>query len=358
MGVMLKVVYGLIMVGVVAIVIGGKIPSIGTRFIASNPADQGGDLYRLCELDRFREQITFASPTPTAPITKAEIFTLGDSFFNSALGSDFFANELAAKGGFPVHNLASDGFFEPHSYPLAYLNFIGFRPERRRILILETAERNSLDRTASYDQPGGTSANRLNTIAFKVLKNNDVEFFFKNNMVTHPIIKLLKNVRFEWFGVIDKAIGAYSLDPAMLFYQRDIEFAASAKSDAVLNAAADRVATVAAKLRRLYSLELLYVVVPDKYSVYRDYVRKSTPYDRYIPRLIDKLRQRGVHAVDLYGAYMDHRRTSTVPLYYVSDSHYNALGKTILVEECLREISAMKGDGYRPSAGTQSDGHQ
>jgi hypothetical protein len=307
-----------------------------------------GDLYRLCEVDRFRETIRSVASAPTAPLEQAEIVTLGDSFFNSSLESDLFANELAREGGYAVHNLTSADFFEPQSYPLAYLQASGYRPDRRRILILESVERTSLERTGTYLAAAGASSNRLNALAFRVLKNNDVEYFFKNNEVTHPVFKWLKNARFEWFGVIDRAIGAYTLHPDMLFYQRDMQFAAEPKPDAVLDAAADRVARLAETLRRQYDLDLLYVVIPDKYSVYRDYLPHESRYDLYVPRLVARLLSRGVHAVDLYAAFMEKRRSSNEQLYFVTDTHYTAAGKAILVDACLWEIAAM-GGGRRQS---------
>ncbi len=352
MGVVSKTIYGVILAGAVAVVIGGKFPAVGKHFVATDPAGQHvGDLYRLCEVDRFKETIRSVAPPPTAPLAQAEILTLGDSFFNSSLESDLFANELARKGGFAVHNLASADFFEPYSYPLAYLKSIGYRPDRRRILVLESVERSSLERAgSSYLGAAGASANRVNALAFRVLKNNDVEYFFKNNMVTHPAIKWLKNVRFDCFGVIDRAIGAYTVHPDMLFYQRDMEFADMPKPDAVLDAAAGRVAQLAEILRREYDLDLLYVVIPDKYSVYRDYLPYAGRYDGYVPRLVERLRSRGVHAVDLYAAYEERRRSGSEPLYFVTDSHYTAAGKAVAVDACLREIAAM-GVGRQQLAG-------
>jgi hypothetical protein len=348
-----------IMLGAATIVLCGKFPAIGKNFVAQGPTDRvSGDLYRLCEVDRFRESIAVIPKTPTAPLEQAEILTLGDSFFNSSLQSGLFADELAAKSGYTVHNLTDSNFFEPFSYPLAYLAAIGYKPDRRQILILESVERSSLERTSTFASNTGSAENSLNAVAFKLFKNNDVEYFFKNNLVTHPAIKWVKNLRFNWFGSIDKAIGAYSLNPDMLFYQRDVDFAALAKPDPVLDRAADRVADLARTLHRKYNLELLFVVVPDKYSVYRDYQDQKKPYDRYIPRLVERLRDRGVPAVDLYSAYLRFRRNDPRPLYFAGDSHYTATGKMVLVDECIREIAEMNGrkrtsvekpsrDGYR-----------
>ena len=329
-----------IMLGAATIVLCGKLPAIGKNFVAQGPTDRvSGDLYRLCEVDRFRESIAVIPKTPTALLEQAEILTLGDSFFNSSLQSGLFANELAARSGYAVHNLTDSNFFEPFSYPLAYLATIGYKPDRRRILILESVERSSLERTSTFASNTGSAANSLNAVAFKLLKNNDVEYFFKNNIVIHPALKWLKNLRFAWFGSIDKAIGGYSTNPDMLFYQRDLDFAMVAKPDQVLDRAADRIDGLARTLRQRYNLELLFVIVPDKYSVYRDYLNKEKPYDRYIPRLVSRLRDRGVPAVDLYSAYLRFRRKTGRPLYFAGDTHYTATGKMILVDECIREIA-------------------
>lgn len=354
-----KLIYGLILIGVAAIVIGGKFPAVGKHFIAKESTDSHvGDMYRLCEVDRFKEPVRSVVSSPTSPLATSDIITLGDSFFNSSLESELFANELAGKSGYAVHNMASSNFFEPYSYPLAYLKYIDFKPERRRILILETVERSSLERTTTYNSLAGTSANRLNALAFKLLKNNDVEYFFKNNLVIHPINKWLKNLRFEYFGIIDKAVGSYSVNPNMLFYQRDVEYASVPKSDIVLDDGADQVARLADILRSRYDLDLLYVVIPDKYSIYQDYLKTKNSYNMYIPRLVDKLRRRGVHAVDLYRAYKSYRQTNTDLLYFVSDTHYTARGKAILVDECLREIALMSKSNRGKDAQTMNGERQ
>jgi len=339
-----RTLFASIMLAALVIVLCGKVPSIGKKFIVQGPADRfSGDLYRLCEVDRFRESIEVLRQAPTAPLEEADIITLGDSFFNSALHSDLFASELATESGYAVHNLAGGNFFEPFSYPLAYLKAISYKPDRRRILILESVERSSLERTSTFSSAGGSTANSLNAVAFKLLKNNDVEYFFKNNIVIHPAMKWVKNLRFDWFGSIDKAIGAYSMNPDMLFYQRDLDFAARPKPDPVLDRAADRVADLARILRSRYNLDLLFVIVPDKYSVYRDYLDKEKPYDRYIPRLVSRLRERGVPAVDLYSAYARFRLQDQRPLYFAGDTHYTAAGKMILVDECVRQIAEING---------------
>ncbi|HJV36718.1 alginate O-acetyltransferase AlgX-related protein [Geomonas sp.] len=340
-----RIIYAALIAAALAVVIGGKFPSVGKHFLKKEAVPQG-DLSRLSGLDRFSQPVKVVTPTPTAPLENAAVVTMGDSFFNSSLESDLFANEVARKGGMAVHNVALRKDFEPCSYPLAYLASIGYRGDRRRILVLETVERNTFERTIRYCAAARTSAAPTDTLANRVLDNGDVEYFFKNNLVVHPLLKWLKNARFRWFGKVDQAIGAYSENPSMLFFHSDLDFAAIKKDDAVVDAAADQVAWLAALLRERYNMELLYVVMPDKYSLYRRYVRDATPYDLFVPRLVDRLHRRGVHALDMYSAYLN-RETPGHPFFFAGDTHYTAAGKAVLVDECLREIAAINGERSR-----------
>ena len=342
MSVALKSVYALIMLFAAFVVIGGKVPSFGRMFVAAEPAGYAlGDQYRMCELDRFREEIPVVKPSATAPIGESDILTLGDSFFNSTLGSDLFANLLAGKTGAKVHNLQSAAFFEPQSYPLAYLESIGYRGDKRRILVLESVERSVLERGGSYNAAGASAGNDLNALAFKLLKNNDVEYFFKHNLIVEPLGRWLKNFRFENLGIVDKSIGAYSSDPEMLFYQRDIQFGRMKKSEAMVAQAADSIAALSAALKERYGIDLVYLVIPDKYSVYRALAPHAESYDGFIPRLCAELTRRGVKNLDGYSLYCRYNKPGMPPIYYSSDTHYTALGKSILVDAAAEVLEGM-----------------
>jgi hypothetical protein len=338
----LKYIYAAIMLFAVFIVIGGKFPSFGRLFVAEGAGGYViGDQYRMCELDRFREEIPVTKPSATAPLEQADILTLGDSFFNSSLASDLFANELASKGGLKVHNLQSATFFEPQSYPLSYLEHIGYQGSRRRIMILESVERTVLDRGDTYNAAGASSNNGLNAFAFKILKNNDVEYFFKNNVLVHPLGRWLKNFRFKYLNIVDRSIGSYSVDPDMLFYQRDIEFGAMKKTDAMLDSTADSIARLSATLKQRYNIDLIYLVIPNKYSVYHEFVPDGYKYDGFIPRLSRKLTDRGVPNIDVYALYSHGNKLGMPPLYFSSDTHYTAYGKSLLVNSCLEMLKTV-----------------
>lgn len=349
MSALLKFVYAAIMLFAVFIVIGGKFPSFGRLFVAEDASGYAvGDQFRMCELDRFREEIPVTKPSATAPLEEAEILTLGDSFFNSSLASDLFANELGKKTGLKIHNLQSQTFFEPQSYPLSFLESIGYQGGRRRILILESVERSVLDRAKTYNAAGASSGNRIDALAFKVLKNSDLEYFFKNNVVVHPLGRWLKNFRFRYFKIVDRSIGSYSEHPDMLFYQRDIEFGAVRKTDAMLDATADSVARLSAALKQRYDIDLIYMVIPNKYSVYHHFVPDGYSYDGFIPRLSRKLSERGVKNMDVYALYSRGNKAGMPLLYFSSDTHYTAYGKSLLVDACAEMIKARDSGNHRP----------
>ncbi|QXE85916.1 hypothetical protein KP003_16370 [Geomonas nitrogeniifigens] len=356
----LKCLYTAVMLFAAFVVVGGKFPAVGRLFLPKEPtAYILGDQYRMCDLDRFREEIPAGKPSAAATLEEADVLTLGDSFFNSALASDIFANELGRRLGGKVHNLATKEFFEPQSYPLSYLQHIGYRGDRKRILVLETVERSALERSGTYNGAGAAAGNELDALAFKVLKNNDVEYFFKHNVMVGPLESRLKNFRFKYLNIVDKSIGAYSLNPNMLFYQRDIEFSRVKKTDAVVVAAARDIAKLSATLKERYNIDLVYMVIPDKYSVYRGLVKGAPSYDRFIPRLCSRLTEFGVKNIDVYTLYERYNRPGIPPLYFASDTHYTAHGKAVLAEataNMLRSTLPARGDGMSTIASSGEGG--
>lgn len=352
MSITLKIIYASIMLFAVFIVVGGKFPDFGRTFIAREPDGYVvGDQYRMCDLDRFREEIPSLKPSAATPLEQADILTLGDSFFNSTLASDLFANELARKAGLRVHNLHTSEFFEPQSYPLSYLENIGYQTGKSRIMLLESVEREVLERGDGYNKAGLSSSNELDAFAFKVLKNSDLEYFFKHNVIVRPLGKRLKNFRFQYLSIVDKSIGAYSLNPDMLFYQRDLEFARLKKSEAMLDSTADSIARLSETLRQRYNIDLIYLAIPNKYSVYHGLAVAESRYDGFLPRLSEKLTRRGVKNLDIYTLYSRYNKAGMPLLYFSSDTHYTAYGKSVLVDACADLIKKLRSaDSLRPVA--------
>ena len=307
-------------------------------FIRTNSGFTNGDLYNQCQVDFFKEKIPYVPVVTGNNFENSEIITLGDSFFNSVLSSDVFASELGKYVQYKVHNIQNTGkyFAMEVDYPLAYFINRGSDNHKKRILILETVERFSLKRSGLY-----CGANRPDSPQSRFKRfydNSDIEYFFQNNIVFNPVLRMIKNARFRIFGLVDGSIGAYSINPPMLFSEEDISFRNKVKSEPEIERMADNIGELSRMLETRFNIILVYVIIPDKLSVYRDKAGNEPPYNDFIPKVTSKIRQRGVKCIDLYSVYRNQRQHDDAMLYFGADTHFTPLGKKILAVECAREI--------------------
>ncbi len=85
-------------------------------------------------------------------------------------------------------------------------------------------------------------------------------------------------------------------------------------------------------LKNEYNIELIYLIMPDKLSVYRDYLKNENIAESYIPKINSKLRERNLNVIDIYADYLNYRSNDDAKLlYYASDTHFTAFGKERLV---------------------------
>jgi alginate O-acetyltransferase complex protein AlgJ len=86
---------------------------------------------------------------------------------------------------------------------------------------------------------------------------------------------------------------------------------------------------------------LLYVVVPEKQSIFGELYPSSAPAKTPLTLLhsyLTRLKEAGIDVVDLYAKYAQ-ARTGDAPLYYRDDSHWTPYG----VELAAEEISGVMG---------------
>jgi hypothetical protein len=341
------------------VIIGGSVKSVGKKFLH----DDGncGDLYRLCSIDYFGEEIQEFPYVETDSLQNADIITFGDSFFLSRLDSHIFATELQRQSGYTVYNV-NNGVSEYYEDPLYYLSKVDFTNDERKTLILEVAERYSIKNSQLYHRvytpktPIGKRLGNWGTIlrlarplyvSFLKLKNSvpqkeDINHFFRNNVVIFPLINLQKEFKFRFLKEIDHRIGDYSHEPEMLFFHESVEFNRTQKSEADMERLAERIQQLSDTLKKKYNIDLIYVIIPNKFSIYADYL-PNYEYDNFIPQINHKLREKGIKTIDIYDKYLEYRNgEDSELLYYVSDTHYTPLGKKILVDETMRVLSDNK----------------
>jgi hypothetical protein len=173
-----------------------------------------------------------------------------------------------------------------------------------------------------------------------------LKYFFHENILIYPLNYWIANIRFKVLGEVDPVIGAYSLKQKMLFYKESVEFDKSPKSEEQLNQMVDNIVYLSNELKKTYNIELIYVIVPNKNSIYNDYFNGRYQYDEFIPKVNKRLMQKGITTVDLYSAYMKQRqRDDSQLLYFRADEHFDPLGKSIMVNLVSDRLHSFKFDG-------------
>lgn len=320
-----------------------------------------GDMFKISKIEDFKGKIPVIRGQEKGTLKDADVITFGDSFFNSELGSPKFAKQLEdVTGGkvFSRGNQDDDYFDEVDFNPLAYLKSVNYVKGDKKFMILESVERFALQNALKYEPAPAANVSLLvkvyegvgwrmrevdtrikNHVVVLHNDNEDIKYFFSHNTIAYPITKWIANVRFKVFGEVDNRIGAYSLNPVMMFYHEDITLKKKF-TDQDLERMAGNIANLAGTLREKYNIELFYMIMPNKYSLYNDFVNGVYGYDNFIPKVNVKLREKGVAVIDLYSAYMDYRKQNQDKewLYYPSDTHFTPVGKDIAVSLTVQEL--------------------
>ncbi|MFA6514557.1 MAG: hypothetical protein WCT50_04715 [Patescibacteria group bacterium] len=305
-----------------------------------------GDLFSYCRIESFREKIIETKLQTGTPIDKADIILKGDSFFNTGYDSYPVPNALQKITGKNIFYLPTSGY---EITPLKYLEKIDYRSSAEKLFIVETIERNVMLRTqrlqsdfVNDNQDGNYLTtdsrwfgikDRIKNILFDRI---GVEYFIKNNLIFKPINNWFKNKAFNWLGDIDSKTPIYSNNPKMLFFDEEVNFGKDKKKLDSINESADNVAKEARLIKEKYNLVLVYLIIPDKLSIYGDSVAGYKKYDNFIPRFQEALKVRGVKYVDIYQVLSDyHNVYPNDLLYYSGDTHYLPKAKELLINKLL-----------------------
>jgi len=348
------------------VLIGGKVIPFGRLFIYQDKSADvyPGDLYKMCKIDKFKQTRDYSGSGLPSKTRETEIepnyqvVTHGDSFSIETgdisdadiliFGDSFFAGIKALEiyqfnSGEPDTLLAVNASYfsaEAGENPLAYFNRMGFKNSNRKIVLLETVERYSLRRALKYrDFKRIIDSEYLRKFVKHIFVNDHLEYFFTDNIISHPVVKYLANFKYEHFGDIDTRIGLHSEDPKMLFYFQEVEFNRKLKTEDEFDLAISNITFVAERLNEQYNIELIYLIIPNKYSIYGDFVDPDYTYDKYIPKINDGLKKNKVNIIDLYSEYIDYRQNdNSLLLYPPSETHYSGLGRLILTDEIVARV--------------------
>jgi len=304
-----------------------------------------GDLYRLCKVDNFREGMYYAEkPEPKLSPDSADIFIIGDSYFERPVDGEFLSSDLEKLFNFKIYDLSVlNG--RAADFPVEAIKNLNYNKEKNKILLLETTERLSYSR-ALNSYPGSRGGAFPDYDGIKDLLYRTFlyrQFLVEHSRIALPVVQFKNTLNFNLFRVMDRNIGAYSMEPPMLFYVQDVEFANHTEMPGDADKTAEKIEELNTLLKQNYNITLLYIVIPDKYSIYNDYVTGGYKYSGFIPGLVKRLNEKNIYTIDLYTLFMKHKQQSPGELlYYKSDSHFNRTGKNIFLEEVGKKIREMK----------------
>jgi hypothetical protein len=322
--------------------VGAKDKSFGRDFIINLPAGLAtGDLYNYAEVADFNQLIAKIYYQNNNSLADSQILLFGDSFFRVNFESQplpiVLEKVLGMKTFFPAGNVGV----------LNYLQDNNYQNKEAKIAVVEVVERN-INSFDPADVPDSVSQGVSGGPVFHSQLTNfvfgqaDTEYFIKNNYFIKPLRLWFKQLAYKYFGDINSSlIGLYSRRPPMLFYADDINFNSDANnvSSKHVYRLAEQIAKLKQELQEKYGLQMIFVVVPNKYSIYHDDVNGDPGYNNFIPLLQDELKKQKVDYVDLYGEFNAiHEKDSQYLLYYPSDTHYTTAGKMILVNDLAKKI--------------------
>lgn len=308
----------------------------------------GGDLFAMNGVLNFRDHLTLTPKVPnTCNLQEADIITMGDSFFEANFGSprvpDILEKDLPNKKIFKVPRDDMSVFSDS---PLAYLESNNYKKGEKKYLVVEGVERYAIERSSNNLKSYSDTENerrkiekKKNAIPFSNIQNaipkENLNYFLYNSVFYSPINQVIKTIRYNLLDYIDVRTPIYSKDKSKLFYFEEINFAKRTKNNALVNGVANNIVNLQTQLREKYNLELIYVIPPNKYSIYGNTTDNPIHYDNFIPRLTSVLQKKGIKTFDLYSEYKAYSATHSDSLYIGSDTHFGTKAKEILVSKLL-----------------------
>jgi len=342
-----KIFLGLILLVSLFVFINGKIPVIGRNFLYEEKDFSDGkkrmfsDLYRFCRVEYFREEIPYVSnPGNQNFPDSSEIFVFGDSYFNTMMDTINVPLALQNITGKKICN-ASEYKGMVLSSPISFLKRNNIKPGRRRIMVVETSERYSYNSALKLylKQNDHFTFFHFKFQLSKYLRFDDLDYWLSNSVFTEMFINRKAGFYFNNFGVISSEISEFSMSPKFLFYSEETNFNNMRKPESEISSISDNVNKLAEILDRDYNMSLIYLIIPNKFTLYGKYADSSYVYDNYIPKVYSRLNN-NTNAVNLYELYSKLKESNPADyLYFTSDTHFNLRGREIAINEIIKRIN-------------------
>ncbi|MBN1882638.1 MAG: hypothetical protein JW885_10730 [Deltaproteobacteria bacterium] len=334
------------------LLVASHIPEMG-KSVTGHGAHYG-DLYDLNKVAVFKSKIPDEFPWSDletfVEVNDADVVLFGDSFvaFNDELLGYELSRETGKNTSIIVYAaLRSQG----RNNPLVMLSELQYAPKGKTFLVWEKVERliaREIPEMAPAPEEDVVSETETREEASSFLQEIDthleaiylhkdkIEYTFLNFQGTRWLVSCLSTLRFFLFHELPDLTPKYSLKPNMLFSYAEVDAYNLEFSQEDVAVMADVIMEIREVLEREYNIEMIFLPIPDKYTIYGD-LAGAGPYHDFIPRLEKELARRGVPCVNVLPDYMAYREKNDINdlIYYPGDTHWNPTGVRIAAEALL-----------------------
>jgi len=309
-----------------------------------------GELYYQNHVKHFREEL----PEPVGKYrlsekhpepAEADVLMFGDSFLDISRQvtlPERLADSLGLKVFF--HR-----FLDPnYSDPFCVLDAYDIKPGEPKVLVYQCVERNI---PMKFDAPftglecgHGYFSERKVHLMREIFPPNEEEMYsqlLKRSILTADLFSVFATLKYDLFGYMSGNTPVYKegeqpwlflskqLDnePGSFYYQHSHE---------QIERYCDNIAFLQRELLDKLNMQLIFVPVPNKYTLYHTVVNDDR-YNDFLPQLSRGLQERGVVFTDLYREFSG---TDEI-LYYGTDTHWNKKGVDRALVKLVETMNAL-----------------
>ena len=308
-----------------------------------------GDLFYSSCINHFK--LDFPTPVrkyrlseknPT--VNESDILTFGDSFFDFSFQTTF-PERLSDTLNQKVYSFMTQD--AALSNPFCILNHGLYKKNvNQKYAIFETIERNiPVKFTQAYDiscvknTPKRKIYDEIHGFIFNKNSEKLYALILKRGYIVNRLYSFFVTLRFDMCGYISPMTSKYKMekDPWLFYsmeYGNDPGGFYYQYTDEELNTYADNILHLSRNLKSNYNLDLIFMPIPNKYTIYHKMVNNDS-YNDFLPRLYAELDKRGILYIDLYKEFINSPDT----LYYGTDTHWNKKGVDKALNLVLEKMS-------------------
>lgn len=309
-----------------------------------------GEQYYKSYIKYFRENL----PTPVdkyrlsdrnPKLVDADIIAFGDSFFDFSRQKTV-PERLHDSMKVKVHTVR--GY-----YPLDHLHDRSYTTKDTKTIIYEVIERDihtrffepqKLNETWNDGRKYSKIQSKYLFIRKNIFQENTEEVYsvlLKGSFLTSEIYSWIATLKFDLFKYIPPATSLYNFtafDFPVLFWGMTVNEENTSfyydHTDELIDLYCDNIIDLSKKLKDNYNLDMVFLPIPNKYTIWYNKINPEDEYDNFLPRLYQEMDNRNIPYVNIYNDF----KKSDAILYYGTDSHWNKNGVDIAVENLLEHL--------------------